>query len=48
VALKVTAGLPVLDVLHTSYDDTGRAFEVTRFVIRADIATLDYELVVEA
>lgn len=46
-ALKAPAGVPVLDVLHTSLSSDGRPFEVTRFVIRADVATLDYELSVD-
>ncbi|MEV0133470.1 UTRA domain-containing protein [Dactylosporangium sp. NPDC050688] len=46
-ALKAPAGVPVLDVLHTSSNSDGRPFEVTRFVIRADVATLDYELAID-
>ena len=47
VALKTPAGVPILDVLHTSFDRDGRPFEATRFVIRADLATLDYELTID-
>jgi GntR family transcriptional regulator len=45
--LRIPAGVPVLDILHTSYDDQGQPFEVTRFTIRADLTVLDYEMPVE-
>ena len=45
--LKIPAGVPVIDILHTSYDDQGEPFEVTRFTIRADLTVLDYEMPVE-
>ncbi|MFB9543616.1 GntR family transcriptional regulator [Micromonospora sagamiensis] len=45
--LDMPPGVPVLDVLHTGVDDQGRPFEVTRFVMRADLNGLDYEMPVE-
>jgi GntR family transcriptional regulator len=41
-------GVPVLDVLHTSYNQDGEPFEVTRFVHRADRAGLVYRFPVES
>ncbi|WP_286958655.1 GntR family transcriptional regulator [Arsenicicoccus sp. UBA7492] len=45
--LRIPDGVPVLDVLHTGYDDQGRPFEVTEFVMRADYNGLDYRMPVE-
>ncbi len=45
--LAIPAGVPVLEMIHTSMDDWKRPFEVTRFVMRADKATLDYEVPIE-
>jgi GntR family transcriptional regulator len=45
--LGIPPGVPVLDVLHTSVDDQGQPFEVTRFVMRADLNGLDYEMPVD-
>ncbi|MFI6229077.1 GntR family transcriptional regulator [Micromonospora echinospora] len=45
--LAMPPGVPVLDVLHTSVDDQGRPFEVTRFVMRSDLNGLDYEMPVD-
>ncbi|MFE9242783.1 GntR family transcriptional regulator [Nocardiopsis sp. NPDC006938] len=45
--LMVPSGVPVLEVLHTGIDQGGRPFEVTRFVMRADLAALDYDMAVE-
>lgn len=45
--LAMPPGVPVLDVRHTSLDDRGRPFEVTCFVVRADVNALDYEMPVE-
>jgi GntR family transcriptional regulator len=45
--LAVPPGVPMIEVLHTSIDDQGRSFEVTRFVLRTDRNGLDYELPVE-
>jgi GntR family transcriptional regulator len=46
--LQPPAGVPVLDVLHTSYDQHGDPFEVTRFVHRADRCGLTYAFDVES
>lgn len=45
--LAVPDGVPVLVVLHTGIDQDGRAFEVTRFVMRADTGGLDYAMPVD-
>lgn len=45
--LAMPPGVPVLEVLHTSIDDQERPFEVTRFVMRADLNGLDYEMPVD-
>jgi GntR family transcriptional regulator len=45
--LAVPPGVPVIEVLHTSMDDQRVPFEVTRFVLRADINGLDYEMAIE-
>lgn len=46
-ALKIPAGVPVLEVLHTGIDQDQRPFEVTRFVMRADLNGLDYHLKID-
>jgi GntR family transcriptional regulator len=45
--LRVPPGVPVIEVLHTGIDQDGRAFEVTRFVMRADLNGLYYDIPVE-
>jgi GntR family transcriptional regulator len=45
--LQAPAGVPVLDVLHTSFDQDGEPFEVTRFVHRADMSGLVYTFDIE-
>ncbi|MEU7868293.1 UTRA domain-containing protein [Dactylosporangium sp. NPDC049140] len=45
--LAMPPGVPVIEVLHTSFDPQHRPFEVTRFVMRADRNGLDYEMPVE-
>jgi GntR family transcriptional regulator len=45
--LDIPPGVPVLEVLHTSYDQAHQPFEVTRFVLRADHNGLDYEMPIE-
>ena len=45
--LATSPGVPVIELLHTSYDPEGVAFEVTRFVMRADVMTLDYTVPIE-
>jgi len=46
-SLKIPPGVPVLDIMHTSYDDHDRPFEVTLFTIRVDLTVLDYEMTVD-
>ncbi len=45
--LGLPSGVPVLEVLHTSLDQEGEPFEVSRYVHRADRTGLLYELSVE-
>jgi len=45
--LALPPGVPVLDVLHTSVDQDGEAYELTRFVLRADLSGLRYDVPVE-
>ncbi len=45
--LAVPPGVPMIEVLHTSFDEERRPFEVTRFVLRGDLNGLDYEMPVE-
>ncbi|MFF3854020.1 GntR family transcriptional regulator [Micromonospora sp. NPDC002575] len=45
--LGMPPGVPVIEVLHTSFDERERPFEVTRFVLRGDLNGLDYEMPVE-
>lgn len=45
--LAIPPGVPVVEVLHTSIDDHGAAFDVTRFTMRADHMGLDYNMPVE-
>ncbi|MER6915237.1 GntR family transcriptional regulator [Streptomyces sp. NPDC000594] len=45
--LNLLPGVPVLEVLHTSLDQEGVPFEVSRYVHRADRTGLLYELPVE-
>ncbi|MBV9139556.1 MAG: GntR family transcriptional regulator [Pseudonocardiales bacterium] len=45
--LQLPPGVPVLDVLHTSLDQRGEPFEVSRFVHRADRAGLVYTFSIE-
>jgi GntR family transcriptional regulator len=47
MTLGLPPGVPVLDVLHTSYNQHGEPFEVTRFVHRADRAGLVYTFPIE-
>ncbi|MEV6630080.1 UTRA domain-containing protein [Actinoplanes sp. NPDC051470] len=46
-SLKIPPGVPVLEIMHTSYDKQDRPFEVTCFTIRADLTVLDYEMTVD-
>ncbi|WP_051325543.1 GntR family transcriptional regulator [Glycomyces tenuis] len=45
--LKVPAGVPVIDVVHTGIDQDEQPFEVTHFTMRADINGLDYRIRIE-
>jgi GntR family transcriptional regulator len=45
--LRLPPGVPVLDVLHTSLDQQGQPYELTRFVMRADLTGLLYDVPVE-
>ncbi|MDT0475045.1 GntR family transcriptional regulator [Streptomyces sp. DSM 41014] len=45
--LELQSGIPVLEVLHTSLDQDGVPFEVSRYVHRADLTGLKYELPVQ-
>lgn len=45
--LDLPPGVPVLEVLHTSLNQDGEPFEVSRFVHRADRAGLIYQFPVE-
>ena len=45
--LAIPLGVPVLQVIHTGFDPDHRPFEVTRFVMRADSAGLDYSMAVD-
>ena len=46
--LQVPPGVPVLEVLHTSLNQAGVPFDVTRFVLRSDVMGLDYTMPVES
>ena len=45
--LRLTSGTPVRDVLHTSIDTKGEPYELTRFVMRADLSGLRHDASVE-
>jgi GntR family transcriptional regulator len=45
--LRLPPGVPVLDVLHTSLDQDGQPYELTRFVMRADLTGLLHDVPVE-
>jgi GntR family transcriptional regulator len=47
IALHVPPGVPVIEVLHTSINSDDAPFDITRFVLRADIMGLDYTMAVE-
>jgi len=46
-ALRVPPGVPVIEVLHTSINSDDTPFDVTRFMLRADVMGLDYTMPVE-
>ena len=39
--------MPVLEVLHTSIDQDGHPYELTRFVMRTDLTGLLYDAPIE-
>lgn len=41
---RIPDGVPVIELWHTGIDADHRPFEVTRFVMRADSAALDYDM----
>lgn len=45
--LVLQSGTPVLDVWHTSLDQDGKPYELTRFVMRGDMTGLRYDIPVE-
>ena len=45
--LHLRSGVPVLDVWHTSIDQVGEPYELTRFVMRGDMIGLLYDVPVE-
>lgn len=45
--LSIPDGVPVIEVVHTGMNQDGVAFEVTKFVMRADFNGLDYKMPVE-
>ena len=44
--LRLRPGIWVLDVWHTSFDQDGTPYELTRFVMRADMTGLDFTMTV--
>jgi GntR family transcriptional regulator len=47
VRLQLPPGVPVIDVLHTSIDQDGRPYELTRRVLRGDLTGLRYDVPVK-
>jgi GntR family transcriptional regulator len=45
--LHLQPGVPVLDVWHTSIDQDGEPYELTRFVMRGDMTGLAYNVPIE-
>jgi GntR family transcriptional regulator len=45
--LRLQHGVPVIEVLHSSVDQDGKVYAVTRFVMRADMNALRYNSPVE-
>lgn len=46
--LQIPAGVPVIELLHTSISENGTPFDVTHFTIRADMMGLDYTMPVNS
>jgi GntR family transcriptional regulator len=45
--LKLRQGMPVIEVWHTSIDQDGEPYELTKFVMRGDMTGLLYDVPVE-
>ncbi|MET7912704.1 GntR family transcriptional regulator [Streptomyces avermitilis] len=45
--LSLPSGVPVIEVAHTSLDQDGEPYELTKFVMRADMNGLSYNVPVE-
>jgi GntR family transcriptional regulator len=45
--LQLPPGVPVMDLLHTSIDQNGDPYELTRFIMRTDLTGLVYDMAVE-
>jgi GntR family transcriptional regulator len=45
--LQLPPGVPVMDLLHTSIDQNGDPYELTRFIMRTDLTGLIYDMAVE-
>ena len=45
--LSLPPGVPVIEVLHTSIDQDDAPYELTRFVLRADLSGMYYDVPVE-
>ncbi|MGW5254166.1 GntR family transcriptional regulator [Streptomyces sp. NPDC004012] len=45
--LSLPSGVPVIEVVHTSLDQDGQPYELTKFVMRADMNGLSYNAPVE-
>ena len=45
--LRLPPGVPVIEVAHTSIDQNGQPYELTRFVMRADLTGLLYDTPIE-
>ena len=45
--LQLAPGVPVMDLLHTSIDQNGDPYELTRFIMRTDLTGLFYDVAVD-
>ena len=45
--LRLRPGVPVIDVWHTSIDQGGEPYKLTRFVMRGDMTGLVHDVPVE-
>jgi GntR family transcriptional regulator len=46
-SLRIRPGVPIIEVLHTSISQDAEPFDVTRFILRADVMGLDYTIPIE-